>query len=432
MGRMDVLLRILALLALIAGNAFFVMCEYCIVTARRVALQARAEAGSRGARAALRLLDDPVRVMSTVQVGISALGILTGAVGEPLVRNLLGGALPGWADFAIAFIVVTYLAVVLGELVPKALTLAKAEAIAVMLARPIEAMAAVLRPVAWLLEASAAVLLRPFGVRDVMAGGGVRSPEELRAVVDEAEEGGVIPRGQEELLHNVFDLSDLDARDVMVPAPDVEWLDAGLTAQEALDRVIEAPHQRYPVGDGTLDRLLGIAHVRDLLAATRDGNACVRDLAQPALIVPTTKRLPALLREFREERKQIAVVVDEYGGTAGIVSIHDLLEELVGEIENEYDVPADALDWLDERTVEVPGSLTIDDFDDVTGVQLPQRGPRTLGGLAFDALGRRPEVGDEAAVDGTRMRVLELDGLRITKLRLTLPEGFARAEANPS
>jgi putative hemolysin len=429
---MDVALRIVALLALILGNAFFVMCEYCIVTARRVALQARAESGSRGAQSALRLLDDPVRVMSTVQVGISALAILTGAIGEPLVRDLLGGSLPHWADFTIAFLVVTYLAVVLGELVPKALTLAKAEAVAVLLARPIEGMAAVLRPVAWMLEASAAVLLRPFGVYEVMAGGGVRSPEELRAVVDQAEEGGVIPQAQEELLHNVFELSDLDARDVMVPAPDVEWLDASLSAEQALDKVIEVPHQRYPVGEGTLDRLVGIAHVRDLLAGARQGNMPVRELARQALIVPTTKKLPVLLRELRDQKSQIAVVVDEYGGTAGIVSIHDLLEELVGEIENEYDVPAEALEWVDERTVEAPGSLTIDDFEDVTGVQLPERGPRTLGGLAFDALGRRPEVGDEVDVDGVRLRVLELDGLRITGLRLTLPEGFAHGDTNPS
>jgi putative hemolysin len=415
-------LRIVLLFALIAGNAFFVICEYCIVTARRIAVQSRADAGSAGAAAALTLLDDPVRVMSTVQVGITAVSILTGAVGEPAVRDLLGDQLPTWVAFVIAFSVVTYLSVVLGELVPKALTLAMADSLAILLSRPIQWMSVVLRPLAWLFQGSAALLLRPFGIREVSAGGGVRSPEELRAVVDEAEEGGVIGRGEEQLLHNVFELGDLDARDVMIPAPDVEWLEAGLTAEQALDHVVECPHQRYPVGEGTLDHLIGIAHVRDLVAASRDGDKTVRDVARPAVVVPTTKRLPDLLRELRDQRQQLAVVVDEYGGTAGIVSIHDLLEELVGEIENEYDTPAGALDWVDDQTVVVPGSLTIDDFGDATGIQLPQEGPRTLGGLAFHKLGRRPALGDEVWVEGVQMRIEELDGLRITRLRLRLPE----------
>jgi putative hemolysin len=232
----------------------------------------------------------------------------------------------------------------------------------------------------------------------------------------------VILRSQEELLHNVFELSDLDARDVMVPAPDVEWLEAGLTAEQALDHVVEAPHQRYPVGDGGLDHLVGIAHVRDLIAAAREEDKTVRDVVRPALVVPTTKRLPDLLRELRDQRQQLAVVVDEYGGTAGIASIHDVLEELVGEIENEYDAPTEGLTWIDDATVEVPGSLTIDDFADAVGHALPQRGPRTVGGLAFSALGRRPEPGDEVAVDGVQMRVGAVDGARVTRLRLRLPE----------
>src|SRR3954447_600325 len=407
-------LRIVLLFALIAANAFFVICEYCIVTARRVGLQSRAEAGSAGAAAALQLQEDPVRVMSTVQVGITAVAILTGAVGEPAVRDLLGDALPTWASFLIALSIVTYLSVVLGELVPKALSLALADGLATLLSRPIQWMSVVLRPLAWLFQGSAALLLRPFGVREVSAGGAVRSAEELRAVVDEAEEGGVIGRGEEQLLHNVFELGDLDARDVMIPAPDVEWLEAGLTAEQALDHVVECPHQRYPVGDGGLDHLVGIAHVRDLVAASRDGDRTVKQIARPAVVVPTTKRLPDLLRELRDQRQQLAVVVDEYGGTAGIVSIHDLLEELVGEIENEYDTPVEDLDWLDDRTVVVPGSLTIDDFADATGVQLPQAGPRTVGGLAFHALGRRPTVGDEAGAEDVQMRVEAMDGLRIT------------------
>jgi putative hemolysin len=183
---MNDFIRVLVVLGLVAGNAFFVIGEYAVVTARRAALAARAARGHAGARAALRLMDDPVRVISTVQVGITAIGILTGAIGEPLVRELLGDAIPGWVGFLIAFAAITYLSVVLGELVPKALTLDRAEALAALVAPPIELIAVGLRPVVWVLEASARILLRPFGVREVIAGDTVRSPEELRALVDEA------------------------------------------------------------------------------------------------------------------------------------------------------------------------------------------------------------------------------------------------------
>jgi putative hemolysin len=190
---MSDLLRVLAVLALVAGNAFFVIGEYAVVTARRAALTPQAESGSAGARAALRLMDHPVRVISTVQVGITAIGILTGAIGEPLVRDLLGDAIPAWLGFLIAFAAITYLSVVLGELVPKALTLDRAEALAAIVAPPIELISIALRPVVWVLERSARILLRPFGVHQVIAGDSIRSPEELRALVDEAEGSGVIP-----------------------------------------------------------------------------------------------------------------------------------------------------------------------------------------------------------------------------------------------
>jgi putative hemolysin len=408
------LLRILVVLALIGANAFFVIGEYSIVTARRGPLQRRKGAG---ARTALRLMDDPVRVISTVQVGITGVGILTGAVGEPVVRDLLGDGVPRWLSFLIAFATVTYLSVVLGELVPKALVLDRAETLASWVARPVEWMAIVLTPVVWVLERSAAVLLRPFGVGEVTAGEGVRSAEELRAIVDEAEGAGVIPRAQEELLHNVFDFATREARDIMTPAPDVDWLDAALTPAEALARAKETPHERYPVGDGSLDALVGVVTIHALVAA--DGGA-LRELARPAKIVPETKDLGALLRELREQREQLAVIVDEYGGTAGIVTLEDLLEEIVGEIEGEYDLPDATLTWLDENTVEVAGSMTIDDFNETVGTELPQRGPRTLAGLAFDALGRRPRPGDAVGIDGVRMKIEEVDGLRITRLRVAL------------
>jgi putative hemolysin len=192
-------------------------------------------------------------------------------------------------------------------------------------------------------------------------------------------------------------------------------MEASLTGEDALEVVVETSHERYPVGAESLDHLVGIVHVRDLIAS-RD--AAVGELARPPLVVPMTKDLGAMLRELREARQQMAVVVDEYGGTAGIVTMHDVLEELVGEIENEFDLPNSKLRRLDERTVEVSGSMTIDDFNETAGTRLPQDGPRTLAGLTFNALGRRPEPGDEVVVEGVKIRVEEVEGLRITKLRI--------------
>ena len=410
--------RVAALLALVAANAFFVIGEYSVVTARRAAL---AQRSGRGARAALRLMRDPVRVISTVQVGITAVGILTGAVGEPLVRDLLGDSLPTWLGFVIAFGVVTYLSAVFGELVPKALTLDRAETLAALIAPPIEALSVVLRPVVVVLERSAELVLRLFGVREVTTGSAARTPEELQALVDEAEGAGVIPRAQEELLHNVFDFARREARDVMVPAPDVEWLDAGWSAETALEHVAAGTHSRYPVGERSLDRLVGVVPVRDVAAAVRDApNAPIGPHAHAAPIVPETKDLGALLRELRERRQHLAIVVDEYGGTAGIVTLEDVLEELVGEIEDEFDLPDDTLTRVDDHTVRVAGSMTVDDFNETVGTTLPQDEAHTMAGLVFNALGRRPAAGDAVTVDGARLHVEQVDGVRITRLRVEL------------
>jgi putative hemolysin len=324
---------------------------------------------------------------------------------------------------------VTYLTVVLGELAPKALTLDRAETLAVLVARPVTVIARVLRPAVWVLQRSAEIVLRPFGVREAIAADTISSAEELRALVDQAEETGVIPRAQEEMLHGVFEFATREAGDVMVPAPEVVWLDASVSAVEALDAAVERPHARYPVGDGSLDRLLGIVLFRELVTAARtDGDAPIGPLAQPAPIVPETKDLGALLRELRELRQQLAVVVDEYGGTAGIVTLEDLVEEIVGEIEDEYDLPDSTLAWVDDRTVVVAGSMTIDDFNETVGTELPHDDARTMAGLVFNALGRRPRPGDAVTLDSLRLSVEELDGLRISRLRVgSVPARGARA-----
>jgi putative hemolysin len=419
---MEDALRIVAVLALVAGNAFFVIGEYSIVTARRSALLPLAEAGSTRAQAALRLMDDPVRVISTTQVGITGIGILTGAVGEPVVRDLLGDGIPAWVAFLIAFSVVTYLSVVFGELVPKALTLDRAERLAALVARPVELIEKMLAPIVSVLERSAEILLRPFGVREVVAGEGVRSADELRLLVDEAEGAGVIPRAQEELLHNVFDFATQEAADVMIPAPDVAWLDAGLTPDAALVQVADRPYSRYPVGTGSLDRVVGVLHVRELvIASRRNPTATIGELTGPTSVIPETKDLGALLRELREQRRHMAIVADEYGGTTGIVTLEDILEEIVGEIQDEYDLPDNTLERVDDTTVRIAGSMTVDDFNETVGTSLSNDGARTMAGLVFNALGRRPREEDEVTVDDVHMRVEQVDGPRITRLLVTVP-----------
>jgi Mg2+/Co2+ transporter CorC/uncharacterized protein YbbK (DUF523 family) len=276
-----------------------------------------------------------------------------------------------------------------------------------------------LRPVVWVLERSARILLRPFGVHEVIAGDSIRSPEELRALVDEAEGSGVIPRAQEEMLHNVFDFARREARDVMVPAPEVDWLDAELNADAALAKTVEHRRSRYPVASGSLDQLVGIVHIQKILAAARtDPGSPVAACTQPGLIVPETKDLGALLRELRRTRQQLAVVADEYGATAGIVTMEDILEEIVGEIEGEYELPDDTLTRVDDHTLLVAGSMTIDDFNEAVGTQLPQDVVRTMAGLVFSALGRRPRPDDTVTVGSTRLTVEQMDGMRITRLRV--------------
>jgi magnesium and cobalt exporter, CNNM family len=411
---MSDLARVLAVLALVGGNAFFVIGEYAVVTARRGRVAALGDQGRRGAVAALRLMDDPVRVISTVQVGITALGILTGAIGEPLVRDLIGGGLPDWAGFIIGFSVVTYLSVVFGELVPKALTLDRAERLAVLVAPPVDFLARVFRPVVWVLQGSAQLVLRPFGVSHVVVGDSIRSAEELRTLVDEAEGAGVIPRAQEEMLHNVFDFAGQEARDVMVPAADVAWLEAELPVSDALAEAAKGAHMRYPVARGSIDHLAGVVHMRDLVvAASGSPEPRVEGITRPALVIPPTKDLGALLREMRERKEQLAVVGDEYGRTIGIVTLEDILEEIVGEIQDEYDLPDDTITRLPDGSIRVAGSMTVDDLNESVGLSLPQDRAHTVAGLVLDLAGRRPEPGESVTVDSVSLTVDAVDGARI-------------------
>ena len=419
-------LRIVIVFLLVLGNAIFVTAEYALVTARRSRLEERALRGGRGARTALRLMDDPVRFISTVQVGITVSGILLGAIGEPLLSDLIEPPLSVAVSFLIAFAILTYLSVVLGELVPKAVALQKAERLAIALAVPLDWLARLAHPLVWALQKSANVVLRALRVKPAPAGMIAYTREDIRHSVAAAEDVGELQEAEEEMLYKVFDFASKEVDAVMVPRPDVVAISADMAPEEALATVVNSPYTRYPVYRNSLDEIIGILHVRDLFAAMHDiGIAAVRldTIARPAYVVPETKDLAALLADFRREKQHMAIVVDEYGVVDGIVTLEDLIEEIVGEIEDEFDLPDTSFERLDETHIRVDGSYTIDDFNETFGADLEQEDYHTLAGLVFGALGRAAEVGDEIYVGGLRLTVLDVEGSRISRLEIEFGVG---------
>jgi putative hemolysin len=415
--------RIATIVALVVGNAIFVAAEYALVTARRTRLEER-QTTSRAARAALRLMDDPVRFISTVQVGITVFGIGLGAVGEPLVSRYLD-FLPRGVAFAISFAVLTYLSVVVGELVPKAVALQKAERLALALAVPIDILSRAFAPLVWLLQRSSEAVLRVLGVKPAPAGMIAFTREDIRQSVAAAEDSGEIETAEEEMLYKVFDFAEKEAADVMVARPEVVALSIEVPPEEALRKVLDSPYTRYPVYRETLDDIVGVLHVRDLVSALNDAAIAdveLSELLRPAHVVPETKDLGALLAEFRRTNQHMAIVVDEYGATMGIVTLEDILEQIVGDIEDEFDLPDESVEHVDERTVRIDGTFTIDDFNEEFGTVIDTEDFHTVAGFVFGHLGRAAEPGDEVLADGVHFRVLETSGSRIQRLEIEMPE----------
>jgi putative hemolysin len=423
-----IFLETIAVLLLVAGNAFFVAAEYALVTARRTRLVELAEHGNRRAQMALRIMDDPVRFIGTVQLGITAFSIALGAVGEPLVEHFFDPVVATTIAFILAFALVTYLHVTLGELVPKAVALTNNETTALWVALPVEAVYVVTYPLVWFLQQSANAFTRLFGIQPAPAGVVAHTEEDIRHIVAAAEDTGVIEEAEEEMVYKIFDFADKEVHEVMVPRPEVVALSIDLPPQEALAAVIDSPYTRYPVYRGSLDDIVGILHVRDLFSALyaqgtdNVASVDVTALVRPTYMVPETKDLAAMLAEFRRANQHMAVVVDEYGSFEGIVTLEDLLEEIVGEIEDEYDLPDESVERVDESRIRIHGTFPIDDFNEQFGQELPQDDYHTVAGFVFGALGRAAESGDEVLHDGVRFHVLDVDGPRIERLEVEFLE----------
>lgn len=420
----DIWVNVAVVLLFILLGGFFAASELALVSLRESQVQRLAEDGRRGRRLAL-LTSNPNRFLAAVQVGVTLAGFISAGFGAAQIAPALAPVFVGWgmgeglADtlaFILVTIVIAYLSLVLGELVPKRIALQRVEKVALFTAGPIDVLASVFKPFIVALSMSTNAIVRLLG-GDPTAGKEQISGEELRDLVAAHEDLTVEER---ELIDDVFAAGDRELREVMLPRTEVDFLDASLPVFKAAKVVSDQPHSRYPVKRDSADDVIGFVHIRDILAPDlAERSIRVGDLARPITSFPGSKQVLSTLTEMRRLRQHLAIVQDEYGGTAGIITMEDLVEELIGDIQDEYDVerPEESSSVFGVRTVD--GLLNLEDFEDETGIELPEGPYETVAGFLIARIGRVPLLGDQVVVGEHSLEVVELDGRRVARVRVT-------------
>jgi CBS domain containing-hemolysin-like protein len=430
-----VLSRLIAIVVLLVANGFFVAAEFALVRSRRTRLESLARTGDWKARIALRASGNLGRVLSASQLGITLASLALGWLAEDAFGHWVSesiGRLPFALDVSlrvgigagVALTLVTYLHVVFGELAPRNAALAHPEEYARWLTPPLVAFAWLVRPFTALLNSSAEFLIRISGAAPASEHDTVHSAEELRLIVEQSQEGGVLQAQDADLLEGVFEFSEKNAREVMTPRTDIDALDISATLDETLAMVEDSGRSRYPVYEDTIDNIVGVVLAKDLIQILRapPPEFALQSVMRPVHVVPGSREVEGVLADFKRLKEHMAIVLDEYGGTAGLVTMEDLLEEIVGEIFDEYDepleVPAGEAPGAD--IVVVAGNTNISELNERYGLDVPEDDYTTIGGFIFGALGRLPVVGDRVTQGGAVFVVREMDRRRVESLMVDL------------
>ncbi|MGH7444995.1 MAG: hemolysin family protein [Longimicrobiales bacterium] len=432
----SVLIRLGVALLLVAANGFFVAAEFALVGARRTRIEALARAGNRGAKLAESAIHRLDHYISGTQLGITLASLGLGWVGESTIAAMLIAlfqGLPAPVDVIathtvaviVAFALITFLHIVLGELAPKSLALLFPERVAMWTAGPLIVFSRVLTPFIAFLNGAANLILHLVGLRAPTEMERVHRPEEIEMLLTQSYEHGLLREEPVEMIRGVFHLSETQAAEVMTPRTQVIALDVETPLEAAADFILENGHSRYPVYEETIDHVIGVALARDVWQALRNGAQELRGVVREALFVPDTKSIEHLLREMQKGGIHMAVVIDEFGGTAGVVTIEDLLEEVVGEIADETDEAPVGFEHAPDGDVHFRGAVPITELNELYDTRLPDEDYTTVGGFVLGRLGRLPRVGDEVVIRGGRLRVLHVKGRRIERLALTLTSGTA-------
>ena len=422
------MLGLIAVFALVLANAFFVAAEFALVGARRTRLEERGQAGDRKAMLAARAIQSLDKYISATQLGITLASLGLGWIGEPVVARLLEGAftwLPAPVQpiathsvaVVIAFALITVLHIVLGELAPKAVALLYPETVSGLLVAPLMGFSWVMAGPIRGLNALASLTLKLFRIRAPTAAERIHSPEEIRMLVEQSEEGGRLLPEDARMLEGVFEFSEKTAEEVMTPRTDIVAIPADATVEAAADVAAEAKKSRYPVYHDTLDEIAGIVHTKDLLRAVRQHpGGPVKTFMRPPLFVPGTREVEDVLVDMKRMKTHMAVVLDEYGGTAGVVTMEDLLEEIVGPIVDEFDVPEPAPPPAGVSLLD--GAMPVSAFNAEYGEHLSEADYTTIGGWIFGQLGRLPRAGDRVTAGKRVLEVAEMEARRVKAVRV--------------
>lgn len=421
------------MMVLVFVNAFFVAAEMGLARIRRTRVDQLVEEGNKTARVVQEELENPERFVSACQLGITLATLALGATGEATfageAANAIAklGFLPESArgiaqafSYVFAFSVTAFFQTVFGELVPKVFTLERAEMVLFALVWPMRFWCKLTAPFLWVLNGFTSFVFRIFNIQAPPRRHYVHSGEELRMLVSASHEQGVLEEKEEEMLHSVFDFSDTIASEIMTPRTDMVCVQANATINEFVDLALKHGHSRLPVYEEDIDSIFGAAHIRDALRAVVEnkGGSHVRELARKILIVPENKDAGDLLTEFKKTKTHMAIVVDEYGGTRGMVTMEDLIEELVGDIADEHEIVEEYILEQSDGSYILDARIPLDEVNEKLSLDIEDEEFNTLGGHVFGQLGREPKIGDEVGAEGYLLRVEEADRHRIVKVRL--------------
>ena len=424
------LLRLVAVFLLVLMNGFFVAAEFALVSVRGTRIKELVAQGNSAAKWAAKALEHPDQVIAATQLGITLASLGLGWIGEPALSHLLQPLIEmlpmniqDGASHSIsvgaAFAIITFLHVVVGELMPKSIALQNPEATSLVVARPTLWTEWIFKPFIWALNGTGNSLLKMIGVNPAEGHELAHSVEELKMIVTASAEKGVMESDEQEMLHAIFDFGELLVRRVMIPRTEITAFEADICLEEAIDIAVHSSFTKFPIYDNDLDNIIGIVHIKDLLRAqqvTDSADSKIRSLAREAYFVPESVPVRTVLQQFRAQRRHIAIVMDEFGGTEGLVTLEDLMEEIVGEVSDRFDNEQPEVQKRSDGSFILDGLLSIEEVNREVGLNLQDQNYDTIAGFVFGQLNRIPEIGDGVEIDGVRFRVEEMDGRRIARL----------------